>query len=244
MKNFIDKVSSYRIDEAENVWALLAEFAAERGFHHIVYGMKSPGDAPEISGAYESTHKSWLETFLGEGQQHFCYFSIRGITSTSPFIGGLDYLPEPWASSQDYIDVAQFAFDNGLERTLAVPLTIYSSPTGLSGIAFHSDLPKDQFEANVEKYKEELMSAAHFANDWIKPWVGKKLQIIDPPSFTKRQEQVFALLVQGKQNKEIAFHLNITEPTVSFHMKEIMMRLGASNTREIIPMAIALGIIS
>ena len=243
MQKFIDRVAACKIDEAEDVWNMLVEFAAERGFQHLVYGMKSAGDIPETTSAYEATHKDWLDSFVSKGQQHYCYLSIKGLSASSPFMGGLEYLPEPWADTKAYVDVAKFAFDCGLKRTLAIPLTIYTSPTGLSGIAFHSDLPKEQFEANVKKYQSELMAAALFANDWLKPWVGKKLKAIKAPEFTKRQTQVFEMLALGKTNKEIAYHMKISAPTVSFHIKEIMMRLGANTSREIISKATAIGLI-
>ena len=116
VQEFIDKVAACKVEEADKVWNALAEFAAERGFNNLVYGMKSAGDIPEVTAAYESTHKSWLDTFVSQGQQHYCYLSIRGLSAASPFIGGLDYLPEPWATTKAYVDVAQFAFDHGLKR--------------------------------------------------------------------------------------------------------------------------------
>lgn len=243
MQSFIERVASCKFEEAERVWDILVEFAGERGFTNLVYGMKSAGDIPEVSAAYESTHQSWLEAFVGKGQQHYCYLSIRGLSAVSPFLGGVEYLPEPWATTKAYVDVAQYAFDCGLKRTLAIPLTIYSSPTGLSGLAFHTDLPKVQFEANVEKYQYELMAAALFANDWLKPWVGQKLKAVQLPAFTKRQAQVFEMITGGKTNKEIAYQLQISAPTVSFHLKEIMMRLGAKSSRDIISKATAIGLI-
>jgi DNA-binding NarL/FixJ family response regulator len=43
---------------------------------------------------------------------------------------------------------------------------------------------------------------------------------------TAQQQKVFALLAQGKLNKEIAFELNVTEATIKAHMTQILQKLG------------------
>ena len=243
MQNFIDNVAACKTGDGESVWNLLVDFARRRGFSHLVYGVKSPNGSQDTLAAYKSTHTEWLEVFVKEAQHNYCYISIKALTATHPFISGLGYLPEPWASKPAYVNVTKCAADHGLKHTLAVPLTLNSSPSGGSGVAFHTDLPKDQFEANVEKYQHELMTAALFANDWLKPWVAQNLNHVNNQPFTLRQGQVFEMLVQGLTNKEIAHRLQISAPTVSFHTKEIMMRIGAKNSRDIIRKAIALGLI-
>lgn len=43
---------------------------------------------------------------------------------------------------------------------------------------------------------------------------------------TKREKEVFDLLVQNKITKEIAEHLNISEKTVRNHISNVMQKLG------------------
>ena len=43
---------------------------------------------------------------------------------------------------------------------------------------------------------------------------------------TKREIEVFELLVQNKITKEIAEHLNISEKTVRNHISNVMQKLG------------------
>jgi DNA-binding NarL/FixJ family response regulator len=49
-----------------------------------------------------------------------------------------------------------------------------------------------------------------------------------------RQRQVLRLLLQGKQNKIIAYELNICESTVKVHVRTIMRKLKARNRTEVV----------
>ena len=43
---------------------------------------------------------------------------------------------------------------------------------------------------------------------------------------TKREKEVFKLLVKNKTTKEIAYELNISEKTVRNHISNVMQKLG------------------
>lgn len=60
---------------------------------------------------------------------------------------------------------------------------------------------------------------------------------------TPRERTVLALLAQGKQNKEIAAELDITERTVKFHLSAIYGKLGAGNRTEAVTIALQLGLV-
>jgi two-component system nitrate/nitrite response regulator NarL len=51
----------------------------------------------------------------------------------------------------------------------------------------------------------------------------------NPPDFTSREEEIFALVSTGLSNKEIARRLNCTERTVKHHMTSIMRKLNVRN---------------
>ncbi len=60
---------------------------------------------------------------------------------------------------------------------------------------------------------------------------------------TSREEEVLHLLTQGKQNKEIAIELSVTERTVKFHISSILGKLGAGNRTEAVTIAIQRGLV-
>jgi DNA-binding NarL/FixJ family response regulator len=52
--------------------------------------------------------------------------------------------------------------------------------------------------------------------------------------FTRREVEVLNLLRQGKQNKTIAFDLNMSESTVKIHLHHIMKKLQATNRMQVV----------
>ncbi len=60
-------------------------------------------------------------------------------------------------------------------------------------------------------------------------------------SLTKRELEVFKLLLQGKSNKQIAAALYISEHTVVFHLGNIYRKLGVSSNVEAIALGKSLG---
>lgn len=49
------------------------------------------------------------------------------------------------------------------------------------------------------------------------------------PKLSPRQEQIAALVAQGKSNKEIALELKLTYSTIDSHMCSIFRKLGCVN---------------
>ena len=65
----------------------------------------------------------------------------------------------------------------------------------------------------------------------------------DAETLTDRENQVLALLAQGKSNQEIAAALSITERTVKFHVSSIMSKLSAHNRTEVVSIAVQRGLV-
>jgi DNA-binding NarL/FixJ family response regulator len=55
-----------------------------------------------------------------------------------------------------------------------------------------------------------------------------------PIQFTARQWDVLERLKQGKQNKIIAYELNMCESTVKVHIRNIMKKLKARNRTQVV----------
>ena len=56
----------------------------------------------------------------------------------------------------------------------------------------------------------------------------------NPIHFSQRQVQVLEGLKQGKQNKIIAYELNMCESTVKVHIRHIMKKLKARNRTQVV----------
>jgi len=53
-------------------------------------------------------------------------------------------------------------------------------------------------------------------------------------SLTPREKQVYALVIAGKLNKQIAYELNTTERTIKAHRHNVMMKMRARSLIELI----------
>ncbi|MES2260209.1 MAG: response regulator [Pseudomonadota bacterium] len=61
-------------------------------------------------------------------------------------------------------------------------------------------------------------------------------------TLTAREREVFALVVQGMLNKQIAYELGNTERTVKAHRHSLMEKLDAGSLAELVQMATRLGL--
>jgi DNA-binding NarL/FixJ family response regulator len=92
----------------------------------------------------------------------------------------------------------------------------------------------------------------HGGGSLLQPVVASRLldQLAEPEGgalpaeeLTPREQEVLVLLAQGKQNKEIAAELVITERTVKFHISSILAKLGAGNRTEAVTIALQQGLV-
>jgi FixJ family two-component response regulator len=63
-------------------------------------------------------------------------------------------------------------------------------------------------------------------------------------SLTPRENQVFALVVRGKLNKQIAYELGTSERTVKAHRHAIMQKLKVQSLAEVVSIAERLGLLA
>jgi DNA-binding NarL/FixJ family response regulator len=100
--------------------------------------------------------------------------------------------------------------------------------------------------------REELFQAirvVHSGGSLLQPVVAARLlrQVSGAPALpetlTERELEVLQLLTRGRQNKEIASELVISERTVKFHVSAILAKLGVGNRTEAVSKAAQLGLV-
>jgi DNA-binding NarL/FixJ family response regulator len=100
--------------------------------------------------------------------------------------------------------------------------------------------------------REELFQAirvVHGGGSLLQPVVAARLlrQVSGaaalPEPLTERELEVLRQLSKGRQNKEIATELWISERTVKFHVSAILAKLGVGNRTEAVSKAAQLGLI-
>jgi FixJ family two-component response regulator len=63
-------------------------------------------------------------------------------------------------------------------------------------------------------------------------------------TLTSRESEVFALIVRGKMNKQIAFQLGLSERTIKVHRHMVMQKLNVRSLAEVVSIAERLGLLS
>lgn len=102
--------------------------------------------------------------------------------------------------------------------------------------------------------RDELFQAirvVHGGGSLIQPVVAARLlRRVGAPTpapaepLTERELEVLRALAKGRQNKEIARDLQISERTVKFHVSAILAKLGAGNRTEAVTRAAQLGLVT
>jgi DNA-binding NarL/FixJ family response regulator len=101
--------------------------------------------------------------------------------------------------------------------------------------------------------REELFQAirvVHSGGSLLQPVVAARLlrqfsgaAAALPEQLTERELEVLRQLAKGRQNKEIATELWISERTVKFHVSAILAKLGVGNRTEAVSKAAQLGLV-
>ena len=101
--------------------------------------------------------------------------------------------------------------------------------------------------------REELFQAirvVHSGGSLLQPVVAARLlrqfsgaAAVLPEQLTERELEVLRQLAKGRQNKEIATELWISERTVKFHVSAILAKLGVGNRTEAVSKAAQLGLV-
>ncbi len=98
--------------------------------------------------------------------------------------------------------------------------------------------------------RAELFNAVRVVHDGgslLQPVIASKLMQRmaqpTPEQLTEREQEVLALLAQGRTNREIAETLVVTERTVKFHVSSILGKLGAGNRTEAVVLAKERGLV-
>jgi DNA-binding NarL/FixJ family response regulator len=78
----------------------------------------------------------------------------------------------------------------------------------------------------------------------VPPEVAQRLtQRMFQPTLTGRELEVLQLVAQGKRNKEIAAHLNISEDTAQGHVKNILAKLSVHDRTEAVAVGVRRGMV-
>lgn len=106
---------------------------------------------------------------------------------------------------------------------------------GVNGVIFKTD-PVEIIEACVRAVME--------GKSFLSPALQTEVEIpAEPNTLTRRELEILQLISRAMNNKQIARELYISDQTVSVHRKNIMRKLGVSNTAGLIRLAYDMSLI-
>lgn len=94
-----------------------------------------------------------------------------------------------------------------------------------------------------EKFFSPEIKALIFKDFYLKETEGKGLPGKKSTVLSKREEEVLALIAEGKNIKEVGEHLFISPKTVETHKMHIQDKLGLKNTAQLVRYAIEKGLV-
>ncbi len=141
---------------------------------------------------------------------------------------------------------------DGME--LARKLSAYPVPPPIVFLSAHGDVPasvkamKDGAVDFLEKpvQEEDLFDALERAVTRSREESVQRRGLADLTEnfakLTPRERQVFALVISGLINKEVAWELGISEKTIKVHRARVVEKMGARSLPDLVRMAGRLGI--
>ena len=131
----------------------------------------------------------------------------------------------------------------GLNGLQAIPRIRKVSPsTHVLLISMHDE--PEYLQEGISRGASGLVSKAASPEDLIAAIVsaanGEVMRALTP--LTKREREVLALIGEGKQNKEIASLLSISQKTVDHHRQQLMEKLGIHTEIGLVAHARQLGV--
>lgn len=181
------------------------------------------------------------KTVMGQNLIELDPLYYHMINHGTPALIGLDFTKEGDAFHEETVKF--FTIMNkatGTRNTLLVPLYHFNIHHP-QGFGLHSTMPASDLEAMVtQNYAYIYMQALNFAHAFDYALRKKKQAEM---KLTKKQIEVLNLICMGFANAEIAYKLDVAEPTVSFHLKQIMERLQLTTPREIPLAAVRYGLV-
>jgi DNA-binding NarL/FixJ family response regulator len=136
-----------------------------------------------------------------------------------PYLGGADCLRKIRAEDLPVRVLILTAFGDAHSMHMAIE-------GGADGLALKTDPPETTLAA-IRQVAAGHLVFPQAARRWLmhaaKP---------EPDPLTPREQEMLALLAEGKSNLQIARDLHLTENTVKFHLRNIYAKLGVANRTE------------
>ncbi|TNE67203.1 MAG: LuxR family transcriptional regulator [Alphaproteobacteria bacterium] len=246
-----------KAETSHDVWQVMLDFIAERGFRAATYGYTyAPLNSSVETDLGKETHvrvalasRTWITSMPKEGVQEYLNQKYEKVDpmihqiekrSMQPLFMARELLDKNDANFAGFDYILQRAEHYGIFSAVGFPLH-HALGRGHGEVTLHCADRIDRLHEIMDEYGHEVHLAALYMHTFYQPlerreWAAKV-------GIKGRPLEVLEQLNAGYTNAQIAARLGVSAPTVSFHIKELRDALGVTSTREILPMALKLGLL-
>ena len=225
-----------RLDEASEPSQVLAQVsvaARQLGFEHCAYGLRTlvPFTRPKTL-MFSTYDERWSRRYINAGYLQVDPTVAHGVHSGTPVVWSNEIFRD---APQMWDEARSFGLRVGWAQSVFEP----DARVGMLSLA-RSGEPLTAAEMRAKDLLfQGLVNKAHRAFCRL---LGGPLVGIEP--LTKRQVEVLRWTGDGKTSNEIAAILCISKPTVDFHLKNAMARLGSATKSSAAAFASRLGLLN
>ena len=230
--------SSESIDE---LFAVYKKAIEQHGLDRVLFALETDHDSLQLKtghGIINNYPEDWLNYYFEKGYDKIDPVRCYGIYQHGAFTWG--EMKQKMRISKEQDNCLNMGIESGLHNGMAIALR--GDPGELAGMALASTEKKDSFDGNID-----LISAYTYQfYNVFKKLSQKHIQenySAGTIKLTKAEYEVLTWMALGKQRRDIADILNISEHTVDFHKRNIFKKLQANSQVLAITKAISMGLI-
>ena len=224
-----------RAPSEQAVFEALQTEALRLGFEHCAYGLRLavPVSNPKVI-TLNNYPVSWQERYMRAGYLNIDPSVRHGRLSQEPLV----WTDEVFASARDLWDEAR---EHGLRVGWAQSSLDGFGVGGMLTLSRSTELLGAQELAAKESEMRWLVQAAHLAlSRFMKP----RYAVQPETPLTPREIEVLKWTADGKTAADIGAILSISVPTVNFHIKNVVHKMGAANKTAAVVQALLSGLLN
>lgn len=207
-------------------------------------------DFPIFTAVLVVEHSDQETEFLNFGNRppDFAAGSDLSLVKIDPVVAQLRRSPVPFVYDQKfYVDAGagelwEIAAPYGYRTGISVALRLPGNKQFLLGLDRERALPVD--DEKVMRLLGDLQMLAVHCQEAAQRLVGSTIKAPEAPSLSKRELEVLRWTKEGMTAWEVGNKLNISEPTVKFHLKKTFAKLQVPSKHLAVLKAISLGLIA
>jgi DNA-binding CsgD family transcriptional regulator len=240
LMELIDQLSHAKT--ADESWALAARHMAALGVNGLSY----------VGAPFSKAHRAAFSTLPSSAQEIWLRMAEKSPRSSPAWkaLQRREFGPIRWGlqacartrKPRAWLEYCEEVAAAGLVTNMTFPCW-QATPASQAMVAFHTTLRDSEFDEWCGARFDFLVGSAAAISHRMSALLQPKDELNDI-TLTSREIECLHWLASGLHNDRIADRVGITEPTVTFHLKNARQKLGAQTREQALVKAALLGLIS